>query len=248
VTPEPRQNKVGRPARIDRDAIAEAVLELGLGGISMKAVADHLGVSVAGLYHHVSNRRELLVLAAERSLSRARTPEDRGQYWDEWLREWARHVYRSFVDEPEVLSQWMTGALKWESMVDVIDSVIKVLGRAGFEPPDAVAAFDTVARYAVGAAMHEIRQAAATKEGRSALAELHSTLALRPGELSGVRALLETPPISTGHEFDDRLTTVLVGIAVRRGDDVEPVLERAALAPPAGEDIDRQSAANTLSA
>ncbi len=147
-------NKVGRPARIDRDAIAEAVLELGLDGISMKAVADHLGVSVAGLYHHVSNRRELLVLAAERSLSRAPTPEDRGQHWDDWLREWARHVYRSFVDEPEVLSQWMTGALKWESMVDVIDSVIKVLGRAGFDPPDAMAAFNTVGCYAVGAAVH----------------------------------------------------------------------------------------------
>ena len=75
--PGSQPNKVGRPARIDRDAIAEAVLELGLDGISMKAVADHLGVSVAGLYHHVSNRRELLVLAAERSLS----PRRRRRTW-----------------------------------------------------------------------------------------------------------------------------------------------------------------------
>ena len=196
MSPVPRPNKVGRPARIDRDTIAEAVLELGLGGISMKAVADHLGVSVAGLYHHVSNRRELLVLAAERSLSQAPTPEDRGQHWDEWLREWARHVYRSFVDQPEVLSQWMTGALRWESMVDVIDSVILVLGRAGFDPSEAVAAFDTVARYAIGAAMHEIRLSGALKDGRSTLADLHATLARRPGELPGVRALLETPPLA----------------------------------------------------
>ena len=65
-----RPGRIGRPPRIDRTAIAEAVLELGLDGISMKAVADHLGVSVAGLYHHVANRHELLVLAAERSLSR----------------------------------------------------------------------------------------------------------------------------------------------------------------------------------
>ncbi len=243
-----RPNKVGRPARIDRDAIAEAVLELGLGGISMKAVADHLGVSVAGLYHHVSNRRELLVLAAERSLSRARTPEDRGQHWDEWLREWARHVYRSFVDEPEVLAQWMSGALKWESMVDVIDSVIQVLGRAGFDPPDAVAAFDTVARYAVGAAMHEIRMSGSLKEGRSTLAELHATLALRPGELPGVRALLETPPLATGNEFDERLTTVLVGIAVRRGDDPRAVLERAANSPPGVDAGDGAGGEDTLSA
>ena len=83
----------------------------------MKAVADHLGVSVQGLYHHVRNRRELLVLAAERSISRLPAPEDRGQHWDEWLREWARHVYLSFVEEPEVLSQYLSGALRWESMV-----------------------------------------------------------------------------------------------------------------------------------
>jgi AcrR family transcriptional regulator len=248
MSPAARQNKVGRPARIDREAIAEAVLELGLDGISMKAVADHLGVSVAGLYHHVANRRELLVLAAERSLSRARTPEDRGQYWDEWLREWARHVYRSFVDEPEVLSQWMTGALKWESMVDVIDSVIQVLGRADFDPPAAVAAFETVARYAVGAAMHEIRQLGALREGRSTLAELHATLALHPGELPGVRALLETPPIPSGHEFDDLLTTVLIGIAVRRGDDAGGVLERAALATHGVDDLDREGSQDSLSA
>ena len=224
------------------------MLELGLDGISMKAVADHLGVSVAGLYHHVSNRRELLVLAAERSLARSRTPEDRGQHWDEWLREWARHVYRSFVDEPEVLSQWTSGALKWDSMVDVVDSVIQVLGRAGFDPPEAVAAFDTVARYAVGAAMHEIRQLGALKEGRSTLAELHATLAIRPGELPGVRALLEVPPIPSGNEFDDRLTTVLVGIAVRRGDDAGAVLERAAPATHGVDDMEHPAGEGTLSA
>ena len=124
----------------------------------------------------------------------------------------------------------MTGALKWDSMVEVFDSVIKVLGRAGFDPPDAVAAFDTVGRYAVGAAVHRIREIGAMKEGRSTLAELHATIATRPGELSGVRAFLAKPPIPTGHEFDDRLTTVLVGIALRRGEDTAAILERAALA------------------
>ena len=40
----PTGRLVGRPARIDEDAIAEAVLESGLGRSSMKAVAEHLGV------------------------------------------------------------------------------------------------------------------------------------------------------------------------------------------------------------
>ena len=224
--------KVGRPARIDRTAIAEAVLDIGLDGISMKAVADHLGVSVAGLYHHVGNRRELLVLAAEQSLSRVAAPEDTGQHWDEWLREWARHVYRSFVEEPEILVQFMSGGLRWDAMADVVDSVIRVLGRTGFGPTEAVTAFDTVAQCAVGAAVQEIRMRAATSEGRTALSELHRMVAARPpDELIGLRALLEQPPLRTTPDFEDHLTTVLVGIAVRRGEDWTPVAERSTHAP-----------------
>ncbi len=220
--------RVGRPPRIDRAAIAEAVLDLGLDGISMKVVADHLGVSVAGLYHHVRNRRELLVLAAEYSIARVPAPEDRGQHWDEWLREWTRHVYSSFVEEPEVLSQFLTGALRWESMVTVIDSVIQVLGRAGFDPIAAVEAFDTVAFYAVGAAAHELRRRGAAAEGRSTMVELHRMVAAHPPvELAGVRALLAVPPIHVATSFEDQLTTVLVGIAARREEDWHPVAERA---------------------
>jgi AcrR family transcriptional regulator len=229
--------KVGRPARIDRPAIAEAVLDIGLDGISMKAVADNLGVSVAGLYHHVGNRRELLVLAAEHSLSRVAAPEDTGQHWDEWLREWARHVYRSFVEEPEILVQFMNAGLRWDAMADVVDSVIRVLGRTGFSPTEALTAFDTVAQCAVGAAVQEIRLRAATNAGRTALSELHRMVAARPpDELVGLRALLERPPLRTTPDFEDHLTTVLVGIAVRRGEDWRAVAERstrAASAAPA---------------
>jgi AcrR family transcriptional regulator len=225
--------RVGRPPRIDRDAIAEAVLALGLDGISMKAVADHLGVSVAGLYHHVRNRRELLVLAAEYSIERVPAPTDRGQHWDEWLREWARHVYTSFVEEPEVLSQFLSGALRWESMVTVIDSVIQVLGRAGFDPIAAMEAFDTVAFYAGGAAAHELRRRGAAAEGRSTMAELYRMVAARPAtELAGVRALLAVPPIHEATSFEDQLTTVLIGIAARRGEDWRPIAERAASGQP----------------
>ena len=193
--------RVGRPPRIDRAAIAEAVLDLGLDGISMKVVADHLGVSVAGLYHHVRNRRELLVLAAEYSIARVPAPEDRGQHWDEWLREWARHVYSSFVEEPEVLSQFLTGALRWESMVTVIDSVIQVLGRAGFDPIAAVEAFDTVAFYAVGAAAHELRRRGAAAEGRSTMVELQDGRGAPTGGIGRHARPARGAPDPRGHQL-----------------------------------------------
>ena len=126
----------------------------------------------------------------------------------------------------------MNGALKWDAIVDVVDSVIKVLGRAGFDPVEAMTAFDTVAQCAVGAAVQEIRGRGSANEGRSLLSELHRMIASRPqDELVGLRSLLDVPPIRMTPNFEDHLTTVLVGIAVRRGDEWAPVSERGMRAP-----------------
>src|SRR3954471_24589766 len=88
-----QRQRVGRLARISRPAIAEAALELGLDDdLTMKRVADHLGVSVPGLYHWVRGRDDLLRLAAEHALSRVHLPEDIGQHWATWLREGAHYI------------------------------------------------------------------------------------------------------------------------------------------------------------
>jgi hypothetical protein len=133
------------------------------------------------------------------------------------------------VEEPEILVQFMNGGLRWDAMGDVVDSVIQVLGRAGFDPVEAMSAFDTAAQCAVGAAVHEIRARAAAEEGRSLLSEWHRIVAGRaPDELVGLRALLDRPPIRPASDFEEHLTTVLVGLAVRRGEAWEPVAERGA--------------------
>lgn len=228
TTPEPPpRRRVGRPSRIDRRAIAEAVLSMGLEHASMKAVAADLGISVPGLYHHVKNRKELLLLAAEHSLSQGRPPEDRGQHWSEWLREWARHTRSAFVEQPEVFAQFLSGALSWDQMVDVIDSVLSVLNRQGFTAAEAIAAWGSVSRVALGSVVQEIRLRAATEAGHPPLAELVGLLAGRPDDqLPGVRALLDAAPAGTEDAFEEGLTTLLVGIAVRRGDRWEEVVGR----------------------
>ena len=68
-----RRPRVGRPPRISRAMIAEAAHELGLEGLTLKAVADHLGVSIAALYHHVSGKDDLMRLAASTRRPRSRS-------------------------------------------------------------------------------------------------------------------------------------------------------------------------------
>jgi AcrR family transcriptional regulator len=184
----------------------------------MKAVAAHLGTSVPGLYHHVRNRKELLLLAAERSLSRVRLPEDRGQHWSVWLREWARYSRRALVDDPEIFRQFLSGAVSWDQMIEVADSVIQVLNRQGFSPAEAMSAWEAVGRCAIGSVVQELRARAATEAGRPPLAELLKLLDDRPSETyPSIRAALRS---TVGHDarFEDDLSTVLAGIAVRRGE------------------------------
>ncbi len=218
----------GRPPAIDRDAIADAVLAIGIDRASMRAVAAHLGVSVPGLYHHVGNHKELLLLAAERSLARQALPADVGQHWSEWLREWARYSRTAFVEDPGVCSQYLSGATSWERVVEVTDSVIRVLARWGFSPAEAMAAWEAVGHCALGSAVDTIRQQRSAAAGRPELAEWHRVLAQRgPGELAGARAAVDHLPDDCEAEFEEALTTLLVGLAVRRGESWEDVVRPA---------------------
>lgn len=225
--------RVGRPARIDKDAIAEAVLEIGLEQSSMKAVAEHLGVSVPGLYHHVRNRKELLLLAAQRSMAQMQLPNHEGKHWSEWLREWGRYSRNAFIEEPEVLGQFLSGAVSWERVVEVMDSVIGVLTQQEFTPTSALGAFDVVGSCAVGSAVAAIRHRSAVESGHPPKAEWYRVLGQRPlDELTGARSVVDDLRVNLEAEFEDELTTLLVGIAARRGESWEAIVSHGETSQP----------------
>jgi AcrR family transcriptional regulator len=226
------RGKTGRPARLDRDMIAHAAYEIGLDRVTMKAVADQLGVSVPGLYHHVEGRDDLMQLAAEYSASRIHLPGDHGQTWPEWLLEWSRVSYRAFLSQPELLIQSMRGSMSVERMFIHVDAVIGFLMRHGFTPIEARDAYTLVSRCAIGAAISEIRQ---SESGRGLLAEYHRVLSSRaPDELPNLRRLVAVMQ-DDGPTFEEQICTVLVGIAVRRGEPWKTILE---LVHPAAEHAD----------
>jgi AcrR family transcriptional regulator len=228
------RGKTGRPARLDREMIARAAFEIGLDRITMKAVADHLGVSVPGLYHHVEGREDLMQLAAQYSAARIRLPEDQGQSWPEWLLEWSRVSYEAFLSQPELLVQSMRGSLSVDRMAVHVDAVIGFLMRHGFAPIDARNAYTIVSRCAIGAAISQIRQ---TESGRGVLAEYHRVLSTQePGELPSLRRLVAEMH-DDGPSLEQQICTVLVGIAVERGEPWRQILDLAS-PPAASKDFD----------
>ena len=223
------RRKIGRPARLNREMIAEAAHQIGLSNLTMQAVAEHLEVSVPGLYHYVEGKQDLLRLAAEYSAARIRLPDDHGQHWAGWLFEWANYNHAAFVEQPELLVQFLEGAIDADRTVDNIDRIIGLLVRQGFSVTDAELAYSSISELAIGAAVGEIRRRVAASGGRPAVAEYHRLLAQRePDDLPYVRLLAAELAQGRSSTFRDQLMTLLLGICTRRGEAWAPIAEELA--------------------
>jgi AcrR family transcriptional regulator len=223
--------RAGRPPRISRAAIASAAHEIGLRDLTLRSVADHLGVSIPALYHHVEGKEDLLRLAAEHAMASRTVPVDSGQHWARWLFEWAAHNRRSFAADPGLLDQYLSGAISVDTIVDNEEAVIAVLVRQGFGRREALASFSLVSSLAIGAAVHEIRDQRARDAGTPLPALPEVLRRRRAGDLPELRRLV-AESAAAGEElppgFDEQVTAVILGIAGRRGDDVAAVLDALA--------------------
>jgi AcrR family transcriptional regulator len=225
---------VGRPPRIDRAAIAAAAGDMPLEEITLRSVAERLGVSVPSLYHYVSGRADLLHLAAEESAVRMTLPQDHGQHWAVWCYEWADYVRRAFVADPALLGEFLNGAFGPEWMAGHMDTAIGVCARGGLPDRAGLEAFTLVSECALGAAISEVHFARAAADGQPLEAELRLLAYREAGELPHLHRLsvagsLGQPSFAAG------ISAMLTGIAVRygaEGGDIAALVEEAASRAP----------------
>lgn len=129
----------GRPARIDRDRIVQAALELDAAGepLSMKAVADRLGVHAPNLYHHVGDRDSLAALVAaariERVLDESWMPAPDAD-WRTWLRAFAHATRDASLTLPGHAEYFAFSGPAGRQQLDQIERLHEVLVDAGFDP------------------------------------------------------------------------------------------------------------------
>jgi AcrR family transcriptional regulator len=197
--------------------IAEAAHELGLEGLTLKAVADHLGVSVAALYHHVSGKEDLMRVAAEHSTRSVPLPVDRGQNWAQWLLDWANYNRAVFTAQPGLLSQYLEGGIGLESVVKNLDAILGVLVREGFSVEAANAAYELVSSCALGMIV-EMRWREATAGPETTGTAFRRVLDAAPKrQLTYVRRLLKGRAFSGRPGFEEQIETILRGIALDAG-------------------------------
>ena len=227
--------RVGRPARINRPMIAQAAHELGLEGLTLKAVAEHLDVSIAALYHHVASKDDLMHLAAEYSATKVPLPVDEGQHWAQWLYEWAVYNREVFLTQPGLLAQYLDGAISHEAIAERVDAILGVLMRQGFTALEANGAYELITSCAMGTAVSTIREQAAAEAGHPILATHTALVAQRgPDALPYLGQLIADATAHGRESFHSRIVTALYGIACRKGLDwrsIESLVDEVATLP-----------------
>jgi AcrR family transcriptional regulator len=227
-TAEPPRGRVGRPPRIDRAAIARAAGEIPTPELTLRSVAERLGVSVSSLYHHVRGRDDLIRLAATQSALRLTIPVDHGQHWAVWFYEWADYTRRAFAGDPELLKHFIDGAIGLDVMAPHVDAALALCMRQGFTAREAMEAYDLVSQCALGAAIQAIRDERSSREGLPLDLQIRSLIA-HGNNLPHLARLIGDVPAPGRSLFRRQLTAVLAGIAALRG---EPWAEIRALLPP----------------
>lgn len=185
----------------------------------MRRVADHLGISLPGLYHHVKNQDELLRLAARGALNQSPPPVYSGEHWATWLRSYATYVRTVLASEPALLEKFVSGAVTDDGEMDYIGTALDALAVVGLAPEDALAVWAAVSALAIGSVSEAHREYLQAETGRPWPVRIAALMARRqPSQYPTLRAIAESgyDPFDDA-AFQQRITLLLSGIAAQYG-------------------------------
>jgi AcrR family transcriptional regulator len=136
-------------------AIADAE---GLTALSMRKVANRLGVGAMSLYTYVPGRSELVELMIDRVYGDHAIP-DADLPWRQRVEQWARETWRIYNAHPWLLDYNMARLPIGPSVLDVSEALYTALRDAGFTGAENVAIFNLINWQLLGAARSMISDA-----------------------------------------------------------------------------------------
>lgn len=170
-----------RPRSLTHAQLASSALAVvdrdGLAGLSMRAVAQELGMSTMALYRYVADREELERLVVEFVLADVDTeppPPSGAAAWDERIEVLVRRLRDVMSAHPAVVPLTVThrhespGVLRWS------EAVLAVLTEAGFDGGRRVVALRSLLAYVIGA-LQLSRLGPLSGEGTVAISALRPT-------------------------------------------------------------------------
>ena len=150
-----------RTTPLTRDEIittAMAVAERGaLDTLTMRGLANDLGVTAMALYSHVTNKDDILDEVMDRVLARDAMPvlEPDGD-WKAWTLDAANRLRAVLMRYPALLDRYCRRPVGVPAALRRMETALEVLRRAGFDDEACIAAYTTIHTYTLGFTALEI--------------------------------------------------------------------------------------------
>jgi AcrR family transcriptional regulator len=146
-----------RPALSQQRIVEAAVRVADVGGlrqVSMRNVADELGVEAMSLYHHVANKEALVDALADWAFTQI-APPGVSEPWREGMTRRAASARRALAAHPWALGLLESRRLPGEALLAHHDAVLGCLLANGFSMPMAAHAFSALDAYVYGFVLTE---------------------------------------------------------------------------------------------
>lgn len=167
ASPGPVDVSRGRPARLTRDQVAATALEIadrqGIDALSMRRVAEALGVGTMTLYGYFRDKAELLDAVVDAAVAGGEPLAEEGP-WRERLRDLMLSSHERLDEHPGLVEIRMRRPVLRPEALRFAESALGILIAAGFTPAESTQAFRLLFTYLFGFA--GLSPARATDEAR----------------------------------------------------------------------------------
>jgi AcrR family transcriptional regulator len=143
------------PERAFTAAVAMADAE-GIGAVTMRRLAQELGVEAMSLYHHVPNKDAILDGMVDLVFAEIELPEDDGTEWTDAMRRRAVSARAALKRHPWAISIMDSRSSPGAATLRHHDAVIGACRRAGFSVAMAAHAFSMLDSYIYGFVLQEV--------------------------------------------------------------------------------------------
>jgi AcrR family transcriptional regulator len=220
---------------LTRDQIVKAAIDLldteGLDGFSLRTLGKRLGSAATAIYWHVSNKDNLIALAADEVWQEIPLPDLVTTDWRSAARQMATDLYSMLIRHPWLVQAFSTLVIYGPGKARHDDHNLAVYEAAGFISAQADQAVATVFTFSLGNALGPAAESSLTRklsrEGGNADEELRESMAKAKeivAQFPRLRARLDAPgsyAAAPENTFEFGLNAILDGLQAGLSDRVK---------------------------
>ena len=139
---------------LTRDEVIDAALRFvdlrGLDALTMRALADEMGVYPTALYWHAGTKAQLVAAVSARVFDEVVLPDERELDWYEWLEAVARRCRESMHRHPNLAPIAGSQLVVATTAMPLVERTVATLERAGFSGEALVDAYNTYTGFILG--------------------------------------------------------------------------------------------------